>query len=251
MSDRLLDMGYSVALAKGKQVNRQGHRLGVPTAIVSFRGTGRLVLALALSLLVPSFARAQDSVRNTIVRTIVRLEPSAFPSLPVAVRRALTKRDCVIPQTGWQRMDPRPHNVARGRFTSPRRHDWAVLCSRRDRDESYMIILHGRTGILMDSLAFQRLSDYMLQLGTNWIFVREISTVTPARIRGVAEPHADRLPRCLDHDGVKDSFADDAATFWYRLQGRWLDLEIGGMDAANWRRTMYARPCDRRGDANQ
>jgi hypothetical protein len=208
-----------------------------------------VVVAAALSLLIPASARAQDSLRQAAwLRAIVRLQPSAFRALPRAVRRALTERECVIPQTGWPEMAGQPHNVVSGRFTSPQRRDWAVLCSRQNESLAHVLILHGGTGMRVDSLASSRLSDYLIMRGADRrIFVREIKTVTPAIIRDVAKPYADPLPRCLDHDGLQDSFADQQSTFWYKLDGRWLDLGIGGTRLGERWRALYSRPCTRSG----
>src|SRR5688572_334175 len=62
-------------------------------------------------------------------RDIKRLEPAAFPDLPAGVRADLGRRQCTIPQPDGVDA-PGPYNVIRGRFTSQRSTDIAVLCSK-------------------------------------------------------------------------------------------------------------------------
>ncbi|HEX6942595.1 MAG TPA: hypothetical protein VF128_06685, partial [Gemmatimonadaceae bacterium] len=55
------------------------------------------------------------------------LQPSAFADLPASIRSDLEQRGCTVPQSY---PDSTPHNVVRGRFTSPKEVDVAVLCAR-------------------------------------------------------------------------------------------------------------------------
>ncbi|MHB1863907.1 MAG: hypothetical protein ACYCVL_13200 [Gemmatimonadaceae bacterium] len=70
---------------------------------------------------------------------VMRLAPSAFPQLPIDVRRELESRRCMVPQPpaviGDTSADAvaRNHavreNVVRGQFFEKGTYEWAVLCS--------------------------------------------------------------------------------------------------------------------------
>src|SRR6266487_4404220 len=76
----------------------------------------------------------------------VRLKPSAFPGLPVAVRRYLERRGCEIPQAF---SDKAPHNVVPGRFTSAMQMDIAVLCS-KVRVSTVLVFQGGKTSAIAE-----------------------------------------------------------------------------------------------------
>src|SRR5580765_8475431 len=76
---------------------------------------------------------------------IRHLSPSAFKSLPLAVRKTLDARSCRIPQTVEQ---TGPENVIRGAFTAPHRVEWAVICAHEGRMSTLVLSEHG---VVLDS----------------------------------------------------------------------------------------------------
>jgi len=156
-------------------------------------------------------------------RDIKRLEPAAFPDLPAGVRADLGRRQCTIPQPDGVDA-PGPYNVIRGRFTSQRSTDIAVLCSKG----GVSAILVYRDGATKDVATLAALADKgFLQTGSAKAieFSRAINVATPAQMRIYDEAFgAGKMPR-LDHDGINDAFVGKASTVRYWFGGKWLDLQ--------------------------
>jgi hypothetical protein len=159
-------------------------------------------------------------------RAIVRLKPEAFKNLPAAVRVDLDKRQCTIPQPDG--LDPPgPHNVIKGRFTSPASTDIAVLCS----VGGVSTILIYRGGTTQDVAALAAMADKgFLQTGypKRIEFSRAILPAAPSDIRAShKEFGVGQLPR-IDHDGIHNAFVGKASTIMYWDGKKW--LELAGMD---------------------
>ena len=86
--------------------------------------------ALLLALLFPVACRAQEDREARGEGDIVRLRPSAFPSLPTAVAQYLKENGYSVPQCP---SEGRPHNVIQGSFQQEGRADWAALVSKGGR----------------------------------------------------------------------------------------------------------------------
>lgn len=153
-------------------------------------------------------------------RAIVRLEPAAFKDLPQAVRDDLDRRQCTIPQSD---LDAAPHNVIRGRFTSGKQTDIAVLCSVKGL--STILVFRGGSTKEVAELAPKEDKDFLQTTGRNTIgFSRAIVVASPARIRAYREAFGGApLPR-LDHDGVDDAFVGKSSVVRYWFGGKWLEL---------------------------
>lgn len=159
-------------------------------------------------------------------RNIVRLKPSAFQSLPPAVRAYLEKRTCTIPQA--PEIDQQPNNVIRGRFTSAGQQDIAVLCSVKG--TSTVLVFRGGSDSSVAELAPAADKGFLQTTGPNTIaFSRVIGVASPAMIREYYKGFGGPTPPArLDHDGVEDAFAGKASIVRYWFDGKW--LELAGMD---------------------
>lgn len=150
----------------------------------------------------------------------VRLEPGAFPDLPLAVREELQRRGCTIPQafTGGS-----PHNAVRGRFISSRETDWAVLCSRQ-RTSSILVFRAGSPTAVIE-LARRPDADFLQVTGPGSIgYSRAVGVASPQYIREHHEQYGGAQPPPIDHDGINDIFVEKASIVWYWHAGRWLQL---------------------------
>ena len=151
----------------------------------------------------------------------VRLKPSAFPELPVMVRRFLEQRECEIPQSF---PDKTPHNVIRGRFTSANQMDIAVLCSKAR--VSTVLVFRGGTTSAVAELAqpdegFLQVVDAGGVVG----YSRALGVATPSYIREHHAAYGGPKPPPLDHDGINDIFVEKASVVWYWYRGRGLPLQ--------------------------
>jgi hypothetical protein len=152
----------------------------------------------------------------------VRLKPSAFPELPVTVRRYLERRGCEIPQAF---SDKAPHNVVRGRFTSASQSDIAVLCS-TGRVSTVLVFRGGNTSAVAE-LA-QRPDEIFLQVvdaGGVVGYSRALGVASPSYIREHHAAYGGPTPPPMDHDGINDIFVEKASVVWYWYRGRWLQLQ--------------------------
>jgi hypothetical protein len=151
---------------------------------------------------------------------IVRLSPSRFPQLPPAIRQALTRRGCTIPQV-WG--DKGAHNVIQGSFIKPKERDWAVLCSIHR--TSAILIFHNASPTRVIELARQADIDSLQGEGGGAIgYSRAISPVGRDFIRQHYEIYGGVKPPPMDHEGIDDAFVEKGSVVLYFYQGKWLKL---------------------------
>jgi len=150
-----------------------------------------------------------------------RLAPSAFPRLPIAIRRDLEQRHCLIPQPYDAHA---PTNVAHGSFTAANVSEWAMLCSTRDTSQ---ILIYRTLGDgdarAVDSL--ERAADigWMQGIGDNaWGYSRLLRTLPRERIGAWHRDDEGRaIPQPIDHDAIEQAFIGKAADAFYHAAGRW------------------------------
>lgn len=182
-----------------------------------------MIVVVLIALLAQAGGFPQQRDWDAAERNITRLMPAAFPDLPAAVRADLDRRQCTIPQPDG--VDGAgPHNVIRGRFTSQRSTDIAVLCSKG----GVSTILVYRDGATKDVATLAAMADKgFLQTGSPKAieFSRAIGVATPPQMRIYHEAYGvGKMPR-LDHDGINDAFVGKASTVRYWTGGKWLELQ--------------------------
>jgi hypothetical protein len=160
-------------------------------------------------------------------RAVVRLPPSAFPSLPEIVKRDLERRKCTVPQADPAAIGPAPdrdqlHNVVHGQFQRRGQTDWAVVCS-RNRVSTILVFWGGRADNVSE--LEQRPDANFLQ---SWdvdtiVFSRTIAVASEAHIRDYFR-RDEATPPVLEHAGVEDIFLGKASSVWYWRTGKWVRL---------------------------
>jgi hypothetical protein len=147
---------------------------------------------------------------------ITSLGPDAFPEIPSAVRSALQRRGCRVPQPFASRV---PRGVIRGSFYRPGVVDVAILCMQRD--VSVILIFRGANANAVEEFQSRPNANYMQTIdGAGRIgFSRAIAVASPAVIRRQHARYGGPLPKQLDHDGIDDLYVEKASTIWY-WQGR-------------------------------
>lgn len=157
-------------------------------------------------------------------RAIVRLKPAAFKDLPANVRADLERRQCTIPQPDFELEELPPYNVVRGRFTSAKAIDIAVLCSKNG--VSTILVFRGGATTNVAELAPSEDKGFLQGGGGDRInFSRAIGVATPKSIRAYHEAFGmGQLPR-LDHDGIDDAFVGKWSVIRYWTGGKWLELQ--------------------------
>jgi hypothetical protein len=156
-------------------------------------------------------------------RAIVRLPPAAFRGLPEGVRVNLERRQCTIPQPDGELEEYPPYNVIKGRFTSARSIDIAVLCSKNG--VSTILVFRGGSVNNVAELASSRDAGW-LQTGSPKpiVFSRAILPASPDAIRTYYKEHGGPEPPPLDHDGIHNLFVSKASIIHYWHLGKWLEL---------------------------
>ena len=157
-------------------------------------------------------------------RAIVRLPPAAFTTLPAAIRRDLERRRCTIPQSD---LEGEPHNVIRGRFTTAKQFDIAVLCSVDS--SSTILVYRGEDIKTVAQLANSKDADWLQTGGPKSIvFSRAILPASAKDIAVYYKEFGGTKPPPVDHDGIHDAFVGKASVIRYWHRGAW--LELTGMD---------------------
>jgi hypothetical protein len=151
---------------------------------------------------------------------VTRLGPSAFPELPMNIRRELERRGCTIPQL-WE--DKKPHNVIKGEFIRRGQIDWAVLCSLNR--ISSILIFRNASEQNPSELAREADIEKLQGVGGDVIgYTRAISSVGKQFIldhhRSYGGP---KLPP-IEHQGINDAFVGKTSVVHYFRAGSWLQL---------------------------
>ena len=164
----------------------------------------------------PERATQENSVRG-------HLQPGAFSDLPSSIRSDLGQRGCTVPQSY---PDSTPHNVVRGRFTSPDQEDIAVLCA-RDSTLTILVFRGASTDSVVELASQPHLDERMAgdTASTFW-HSRAIGSVDSSYIMTRFEAYGGpKPPSVLDHEGINDIFVGKASVVWYWYGGRWLQLQ--------------------------
>lgn len=154
-------------------------------------------------------------------RATRRLAPSAIARLPAEVREEMERRGCTVPQP-FPGDDPA--NIVTGRFTSPDRLDWAVLCS-RDRRSSILVFPGGEASGIAELAGEPDVDSLQTIDGNGTIgYSRALAVANAADIREYHKSSGGPPLPPLDHDGIEDVFIEKGSVVWYWSQGTWLTL---------------------------
>ncbi len=169
-------------------------------------------------------------VWETADRAVLRLPPSAFPTLPEIVKRDLERRNCTVPQPDPAAIGPTPdrdrHNVVHGHFQRRGQTDWAVVCS-RNRVSTILVFWDGRTSNVSE-LEPRPDANFLQSSGVDTIgFSRTIAVASEAHIRDYFR-RDEAKPPVLEHAGIEDIFLGKASTVWYLRTGKWVRLTGAG-----------------------
>jgi hypothetical protein len=151
------------------------------------------------------------------------LPPSAFPKLPLPVRRELDRQHCMIPQTWASR---KPENVISGAFKVKGQTDWAVLCSLKGTSRLLVFWKELPSATQIAEKPNAQISQTYDETGIlrfSWgIYVATPKTILTA----LAEDGDNRATaQVYDHDGILDSFVGKASTIRYLRNGKWAELD--------------------------
>lgn len=148
-------------------------------------------------------------------RQIVRLKPSDFRTLPVAVADYLNEKKCAVPQN---MLVKEPHNVLEGEFFERGRKDWAVLCS-REGVSTIMVFPAGKTDVVSE-LGKSSDSAFIGAAGKkgNVGYLRQIKIVKMTSVENSASPQ-------FNQQGIEDAFFEKTANIFYFFGQRWVRLK--------------------------
>jgi hypothetical protein len=186
-----------------------------------------LVCTLAMFRASGSMQVRSADVWEKADRAVLRLAPSAFPTLPEIVKRDLEHRNCTVPQPDPAAIGPTPdrdrlHNVIHGHFQRGRQTDWAVVCS-RNRVSTILVFWGGRANNVSE-LAQKPDADFLQGWGVDTIvFSRTIAVASEGHIRDYFR-RDEAKPPVLEHSGIEDVFLGKASTVWYWRTGQSMHL---------------------------
>jgi hypothetical protein len=155
-------------------------------------------------------------------RKTTRLAPATFGNLPAPVRTELELRGCTIPQPFAGNGSD---NVIKGRFTSAKQTDWAVLCSRQG--TSSILVFRGGAASTVAEIAAQADVNSLRTIdGSGTIgYSRAITVATSRLIQDHHKAYGGPKPPPLDHEGIHDIFIEKGSIVWYWYRNRWLMLQ--------------------------
>ncbi len=167
-----------------------------------------------------SFGQIPKDAWDVADSLTVRLQPSAFPSLPKNIVSFLEKGGYTIPQC-WS--DTVSHNVIIGSFKKDGQQDWAVLAS-KNRVSTILVFWNGSD---KDTAMIGQMSDnvFLQDVGQNRIgFSRVISAVDSSLILRYYDLFGGRKPPPIEHEGIDDAFIGKGSEIYYYYKGKWLSL---------------------------
>jgi hypothetical protein len=159
---------------------------------------------------------AEKAGWNAMEKLIVRLDPSAFPSMPRPMRSKLKSMGCTIPQSGGT-SERKPHNVVIGRFEISTRIDWATLCSVNGK--SKILVFRGGSSDVIEVSGTEDEDRHWLQGGVGY------SRFLGGRPPEGMESFKDQLRRNpeLDslHESVEEYFVEKYYVVYRLENGKW------------------------------
>ena len=176
-------------------------------------------------LLLPALSLNAQLTRQDWLRAdeqTVRLKPSAFPTLPSAVRMELEHRGCTIPQPSGA---SQRRNAVSGSFITAGQTDWAVLCSRDKR--SAILIFRAASSDHVDELAEEPDLRYLQVISRdNKIgYSRMLTALNPQSLQSRAIKRS--ALKTIDHDGIEDAFIDKGSLIWHWSGVKWVKVSGG------------------------
>ena len=180
--------------------------------VVRFIKGSQLVWLLALFLV--ARAEPQSPPRSPQKR----VSPDAYGRAPAAIRAALKKRQCELPET--QHGDETQLNIVQGHFGDSTQNDWAAICIAPDGSIRALVfwgksvpcpaeIRHGWS-LKGRFPPGQAGSLYLLK-------------APPSQITAYRKFFGDSHTNPIVHDGVEIG-GDEASLIYYCHKGRWLEL---------------------------
>jgi hypothetical protein len=180
----------------------------------------RVVRAVLLLGVVAKAGIGQNLNFQEAERRIVRLPPTAFPMLPIAVIGELQRRGCTIPQEVFSKT---PNNVISGQFARRWQKDWAVLCSVHG--ASSILVFWSGSGSNPSAIAPSADMNFLQGMGGDKIgFSRGISAVGRDFITRHYQAYGGTKPPPIDHQGINDAFLEKASVVQYFFDGKWMQL---------------------------
>lgn len=149
-----------------------------------------------------------------------RVSPDAYSAAPAAIRNALKKEGCELPET--QHWDATRLNLVSGHFGDPTQIDWAAICISRDGTTRALLFWGSKSapcpaeihhGWALNSRfpAGQAGSLYLL-------------AAPRKQIEAYREFFGDAHDNPVTHDGVEVG-GEEASLIYYCDRGRWLELQ--------------------------
>jgi hypothetical protein len=175
------------------------------------------VFVAAMAIVSSLASGAQDWEKADLATT--RLPPSAFSEVPASIQKELVRRGCTIPQP----FHATHQNVIKGRFTSAKQIDWAVLCSIKG-TSSILVFRNGSTAAV-DVLAAEPDRGALQVINVGVIgYSRMLGVADADFIRVHHQRYGGPKPPPLDHDGIDDIAVEKGSVVRYWSRGRWLEL---------------------------
>lgn len=150
-----------------------------------------------------------------------RVAPAAYKNAPLAIRAALSRRHCELPET--QHWDNTPLNIVRGHFASPRETDWAAICILPD-GTTRALIFWGTRGPAPCRAEIQQGWALTSKFKPGEAGSLYLLSQSPKQILVYRKFFGDSKSNPVTHDGVEIG-GEEASVIYYCYGGKWLALQ--------------------------
>lgn len=150
-----------------------------------------------------------------------RVAPAAYKRAPLAIRTALERRHCELPEA--QHWDNTPLNIVSGHFANPRKTDWAAICILPD-DSTLALIFWGKRGPSPCSAEIHHGWALETKFKPGEAGSLYLLSQKPKQILIYRKFFGDSQSNPVNHDGVEVG-GEQASVIYYCYGGKWLELQ--------------------------
>lgn len=180
-----------------------------------------IFVVIIIPLLLFSDSTKSEIVKNGL-KNIVYLHPSDFKNLPRSIAKYLNNHGYKIPQPYFYKSGGKKYNAIKGRFYSPNKYDWAIICSKENKSR-VLVFISGSTKNIDTILEFE--DRVGLQCIDSLEFSLGIEVVGKKYIMDCYKAYGGPKPPPINHDGIEFIYYQKASKIYYNYKGKWLELQ--------------------------
>jgi hypothetical protein len=148
-----------------------------------------------------------------------RVAPGAYVHAPAAIRAALRKQHCQLPET--QHWEGTQLNIVQGHFGDATQSDWAAICIEPDGATRVLVFWDKSTPCPAEIRHGWALKSHFPPGEAGSLYLLK---ALPSQITAYRKFFGDSHTNAVTHDGVEVG-GDEASIIYYCNHGDWLELQ--------------------------